>query len=113
MKKSIFTLVFGILLSLSAAAQVDLTEKAEKLAARDIETTETVTKLTKKEKKTYSKLLTEHYLRHWDIVDKYKATDPDKFKESVQNNGKYFAQLTIDAFGNKRGVEILKARQPK
>jgi hypothetical protein len=113
MKKILFTLLAGVLISISTMAQSKSEARAEKITNRTIERIETTTKLSAIEKDKYIELQKTRLINRSEIDQDLRKSDPDKFKEKAKANNKLFRKNLIDAFGKKRASEILAASKKK
>ena len=52
-------------------------------------------------------------MKAFEVPKGLKQSDPDKFKEKVKESRKQFTKNLMDAFGKKRGKEILEASKKK
>jgi hypothetical protein len=112
MKKSLTTLVFGLLISVSVLAQSKIEKRALTITNKKIEKIEAVTKLSKSEKETYRKIYQVYLVKHFGLSE-LKEKHPSKFKEGVRKNNASFKKKLIAAIGKKRADEIIKVGQKK
>lgn len=110
MKKSLLTLVFGLLISVAAVAQSNLEKRVEIATNKKIEKIEASLKFQNdEEKEKFTALITEQITRHFKIADKYKESDPTMFKQKVRENSKQYNKELRETFGIDRANEFLAA----
>ena len=113
MKKSLLTLMVGLLISASTMAQSKSEKKIEKRANAAVEKVQATVKLSEEEKVKYFEIQKTQLINRAEVPKGLKQSDPDKFKEKVKESRKQFTKNLMDAFGKKRGKEILEASKKK
>jgi hypothetical protein len=112
MKKSLLTLVLGLLISVSAMAQSKNEKRFSKMTDKKIEKIELVTKLSDSEKETFHKLNKAYLTKHFSLKE-LKESNPAEFKTEIKANKNNLETKLIAAFGKKRATEILNAGKKK
>lgn len=112
MKKSLLTLVLGLLISASALAQSKNETRAIKVTNNKIERIEQVTTLSDSEKETFSELNKAYISNHFDLKP-LKESDPAKYKTEVKANKADFKKKMTSALGKERATEIMNASKNK
>jgi hypothetical protein len=109
MKKTIITFILGLFITLGAMAQSKIERRAINSTNKKIEQIQMTTSLSDSEKETYSKLNTAYMIKHFEIRDEFKESDPAKFNiERKANNADFDKKITV-AFGETRAKEIKTA----
>jgi hypothetical protein len=112
MKKIIFTLLVGVLISISAMAQSKNEARALRITNNKIEQIEQITELSDSEKETFFELNKVYLQKHFDLKE-LKKSDPAKYKtERKANKADFMKKLTV-ALGKERATEITKAGKKK
>lgn len=109
MKKSLFTLVLGLLISVAAMAQSKNDRRAETIIQKEITKIEASLTLEDEEKETFKKIKKEQVLKHIEIVEEFKTKDPVLFKQKVRENNQSYNKSMFEAFGKPRAREIFAA----
>ena len=110
MKKSLFTLVFGLLISVTAVAQSNLEKHVEKSTDIKIERIEASLKFQNdEEKEKFATLTKEQLTRHFNIGKKYKKSDPEMCKQKRRDNNKQYNKELQEAFGTERAKALFQA----
>ena len=110
MKKSLFTLVFGLLISVTAVAQSNVEKLVEKSTNKKIEKIEASLKFQNdEEKEKFATLTKERLTKHFNIVEKYKESDPAMFNQKRKDNMKQYNKELQEAFGTERGKALFQA----
>ncbi|MEP3838649.1 MAG: hypothetical protein ABJM36_13435 [Algibacter sp.] len=112
MKKSLLTLVLGLLISVTAMAQSKNEARAIKTTNNKIEQIEKTIELTDSEKETFIELNKAYVIKHFELRD-LKESDPDTFKSGVKANKADFTKKLNAALGKERATEIIKASKKK
>lgn len=113
MKKTIITLVVGLLISVASIAQSKAEVQAETIAKKDIQKISAVVSMNEEEQEKYITIKKEYLINHFKIVKEYRKNDPEKFKEKRTENGKKLNADMVAAFGKPRALEFLKAARAK
>ena len=111
MKKTIVTFAFGLLISLTAFAQSSIEKSAIRRTNESIVSIEKTIELSDTAKTTFFELKKEQVVNHITLAQKYKDSDPDKFKEKIKANRKDFNLKLNEALGKARAKEILTAER--
>jgi hypothetical protein len=109
MKKTILTFALGIFITVGAMAQSKTERRAINSTNKKIEQIEMTTQLSDSEKETYSKLNTAYMIKHFEIRDELKKSDPAKFNTERKANNADFNKKIIAAFGEARAKQIKTA----
>ncbi|MFD2289860.1 hypothetical protein ACFSKN_03030 [Mariniflexile gromovii] len=107
MKKSLFTLVLGLLVSIATMAQSNNDRRAERITQQALTKIEASLTLKEEEKKTFEALKKESLFKHFEIADEYKTKDPEMFKQKIKENNEKFNESMFKAFGKARAREIM------
>lgn len=113
MKRIVLTLALGLLISMSVLAQSKNEQRATNVTNKKIETIEKTTKLSDSEKETYFELNKAYVIKHFNLKDEFKESDPDKFKIEVRANNVDLNKKITAAFGKTRAKEIIAAAKVK
>ncbi|WP_159020748.1 hypothetical protein [Algibacter sp. L3A6] len=113
MRKTILTLIFGILLSITGNAQNDLDERSQARTSEDIIKIDALVNLTDDEKASYNDFSNAYYLEYFKIAKKHKTNNLELFKEKINETNAVFVNNLKKEYGKKRAYEILKARRSK
>ncbi|MDN3663920.1 hypothetical protein ACFFU1_15125 [Algibacter miyuki] len=112
MKKSLLTLVLGLLISVSTMAQSKNEARAIKTTNNKIELIEKSIKLTNIEKETFIELNKAYVTKHFDLKP-LKESDPATYKTEVKANNADFRKKLTAALGKERATEIINASKKK
>lgn len=112
MKKSILTLVLGLLISVSAIAQSKNETRAIKTTNNKIKLIEQTIALSDSEKATFTELNVAYVTKHLDLKP-LKESDPEAHKAEVKANNADLKKKLSAALGKERATEILAASKKK
>lgn len=113
MKKSLITLVLGLLVSVATMAQSNKEIRAERITQQAVTKIEASLTLTEEEKKTFEDLKKESLFKHFEIAEQYKTDNPEIFKQKINENNQLFNKSMFDAFGKARAREIMGTLKKK
>ena len=108
MKKVLLTLLFGVLISVTAMAQ-KANKRIDRLVDKDLAKIEATVTLEDSEKEKYLELKKAYLTNHFSASDKYKESDKDILKQKIKENKDQFESEVNAAFGKERAAEILAA----
>lgn len=112
MKKTVLTVIVGLLISVSVMAQSKNEARALKTTNNKIEQIEQTTQLSDSEKETFFELNKAYVLKHFDLKA-LKKSDPAKYKKEVKANNADFRKKLTAALGKERATEIINAGKKK